>query len=540
MAEIAEPKLNTNSNNEFVNDEMLDNMRELCRESLFFLARAVLGFGDFTDHIHLPVCERLQNANIRRKIIVMPRTWYKSSSVIAFCIWSAINDPNVRILIIQNTFSNATKKLASIRQIFEKNELFRALFPELLPTANSKWSSDILEVSRTATHPEGTFEAAGTGTAVTSRHYDIIIEDDTVSPEKDDMSVEMQQPTAAEIEKAIGMHKLCTPLLVNQKKGQIIVVGTRWCEEDLIGWIMSNFDSYEIITRAVRESKEGVPATKEEGGVPAWPEMFDEEVLDEYERALGPYMFATLMMNMPTSASNQTFRRDWVKYFDSVDYTRLVCCTSIDPAAMGEQGDPDYDVVITTGVDVDYGRVYVLDYVRERMNPGRLIEVLLQHYEMYRPVQVLVEGVAYQRTFKYWAEQVQKQRRIFFPINELPKGFTGRAKNDVIKGLQPFFSNLMIFMRNHMDVLERELLAFPAPRGHDDVINALAFQVRFWNDTLTVARSNKEKVRANDPLSFDCILRDLKNRTSPRLGFPYDMGWMKDRLGSSRARALEN
>lgn len=520
---------NSGPQNILSEDERLQ-MRELCKQSLFFLNRAVLGFRDLTIHIHKPVCDELQDPEKTRCIIVIPRTWFKSSiGSIGYPIFRAINDPDSRGLICQNTYSNATKKLSSIGQIFEKNALFRWLFPEILPDSSCQWSSDAKTVKRKATHPEATWEAAGTGTATTSRHYDYIIEDDTVAPEKDDLSVELQQPTAMEIQKAIGWHNLATPLLIHPLRSKIIIIGTRWAEEDLIGHVMDKFPNYHVITRAVRE-KNGIPATPEEGGVPAWPERFNEDVLHEVETALGPYMFATLMMNMPTSAANQVFRREWIRYYDSINPNNLVCFTSVDPAAADKEtsGDPDYSVVLTTGIDPEAGRIYVLGYDRERMNPGQVIDKMFLHYDMYHPVDVLVEGVAYQRTLKYWVEQRQKKLKKFFPIS-LSKA-TRASKAERIRAMQPFFSNVMVFLRPHMDILERELLVFPAARGHDDVIDALCMQVANWNDTISQARKPAARPDDNNPLSAERILNELLGRVKKLDCYPYDIGILADRI----------
>jgi hypothetical protein len=64
-------------------------------------------------------------------------------------------------------------------------------------------------------------------------------------------------------------------------------------------------------------------------------------------------MFATLMMNCPMSAANMVFRRAWIRYFDTVDIVKLITCTTIDPASSKKEatGDPDYTVVLTSGVD---------------------------------------------------------------------------------------------------------------------------------------------------------------------------------------------
>ncbi len=530
-AEIVQPE-------ETITGESMDRIRARCKESLFFFSRAILGFHDFDKMIHKPICDILQDEGRNRQIIVMPRTWFKSTmGSVAYPIWRSLNDPNVRILICQNSFTNAVKKLNSIKQIFENNQLFRSLFPELLPGPRSKWSNDVLTVNRSASHPEGTFEAAGTGSATTSRHYDLIIEDDTVSPEKDSMEIEMQQPTGLEIQKAIGWHKLATPLLIHPLKSKIVIIGTRWCEEDLIGYVMENQKNYDVLTRAVTE-KDGKPASKEEGGTPAWPGRFNDEVLDEVAAALGPYMYATLMLNKPTSAVNRTFRREWVHYYDSIDPAKCITCTTVDPAASDKEatGDPDYNVVMTTGVHLELGLIYVLNYVRERMNPGRLIDNIFIHQNLYSPVDVKVEAVAYQRTLKYWIEQRQKKLQRYFGITALANARVSKA--DRIRAMEPFFANNLIHIRPEMDQLERELFNFPAARGHDDVIDALSMHVSFWNDYLSQQRRAAKQSLISNPFSGQSILDSLEHRNARISQFPYDIGLMRDRLAGAPRRQI--
>ena len=126
----------------------------------------------------MPLCNFLQQSYPHKKLIELPRGFLKTTIASEyFPMWLAINNPSIRILIVQNTFDNAAKRVHTIRSIFEKHELFRALYPELIPDFNSKsvrWSDECAEINRPTTFPEGTFEAAGIGTKITARHYDCL------------------------------------------------------------------------------------------------------------------------------------------------------------------------------------------------------------------------------------------------------------------------------------------------------------------------------------------------------------------------------
>ena len=509
-----------------LSQKIVKELAQKGRESLFFLAKAILGFDKFSVEIHKPLCDLLQDYNKnKRNCLILPRGWYKSTmATIAYPIWRAINDTESRGLIVQNTYTNACGKLGAIKQIFESNDLFKLLYPEILPTRDQIWSKDAATVNRKGAYPESTWEAAGTGTQKTGQHYDYIIEDDTVSPDKDNLTGAMMQPTQAEIEKAIGWFRLATPLLIEPVDSQRIVVGTRWAENDLLGFIIDQHPEYNILTRAVRESN-GKP---DPTGDIQWEKRFNDTVLKAIEVDLGPYMFASLYLNSPTDATNQLFKRSWIHYY-TTQPLNLYVCTSVDLASAEkeESSDPDYNVVVTVGVNPKNGHVYILHYTRERMSPSSLIECIFDHQRAYKPTKVLIEGIGYQRTFVHWLEQRQRKLNKMFYVETITshKG----SKSDRIRGLQPYFAGTKIFLRHGMGELERELLAFPKG-AHDDIIDAISMQLDFWNVTTTLVDEDKAERLSRNPFSADAIIKELRNRNNITNTYPYDMGIMQYRL----------
>ncbi len=511
-----------------LDQKTIDTLRQRCKESLFFLARGVLGFNDLTAHIHKPICEALQDdENNKRIVIILPRDWFKSSiGSIAYPIWRAINNPNVRILVVQNSMSNARKKLQSIKQMIEKNKLLTALFPHLVPGKKSVWTAECLTVQRSGAYPEGTFEGAGTGTAVTSRHYDLIIEDDTVSPEIDDMTGVMQQPTQLEIEKAIGFHRLTHPLLLHPSKSKIVIIGTRWCERDLLGWIMENGKDYKILSRSAREN-----------GNIVW-DRYDESVLEELEVNMGPYMFSTLFLNEPLSGISSMFKRDWISYYQTQPDHHMVYCTTVDPASATKENssDPDYTVVLTTGVHTPTGQIYIIHYTRDRMNPGEQIDAIFDHYRAYKPLVVKVEAIAYQRTLVYWVRKRQENLNLPFYVEPI-KGLHG-SKVDRIRGLQPYFAAGRVQIRSTMPELERELISFPNG-AHDDIIDALSMQIAFWYQIGEQSTEAAKELNDKNEMLGQSIISELTGRAKNLKRYPYDIGINADRERHTQLRRYE-
>ncbi len=512
-------------------DASVETLARKGRESLFFLTRAILRFDKMTKEIHSPICDTLMEYQDNKRLLVMlPRDWYKTTLVsICYSIWRAINDPEIRILVVQNTYTNAVAKLAAIKQIFEKNEIFRACYPEILPTTKSTWSREALCVNRKGTFPEATFEAAGTSTAVVSRHYDVIIEDDTVAPDFDNITGALMQPTQAEIEKCIGWHKLAHPLLIEPALSQIIVVGTRWVEGDLLDWVIQHEPQYTIISRSVREDEKGLSHpqgkivwTETDDGVP----KFNEEVLNQLEAALGPYMYSALYLNLPTSAADMLFKPAWINYYAELPQG-LLFCTSQDPSSGDANltSDPDYDSIMTTAINPKNGHIYVVHYNRERMDPGQQVSVLFDHYRAYKPMRYYLEAISYQRTLAYWIRKKMNHENVFFPIEEVRSHKA--SKVDRIRGLQPYFAAHRVFIRADMQELENELLCFPHGR-HDDIVDSLSMQLPFWSEVVEEVKPKYDHKYLPGSAAF--LIDSIRKRFKKPSIFPNDIGNMSERI----------
>lgn len=484
-----------------VADIDLDLIRSHCKESLFFFSKGVLGFSWLVPHIHGEVCRLLENPAQRRTKFVLPRGWLKTTAcTISYPMWRAINNPNIRVLLAQNNRDNARKKLKVIRDQFEHNQLLRALFPEILPSSSSQWTADSLCLTRTQHHPESTFECVGVRGQTTSRHYNIIIEDDTVAPDFDELGEETLAPSHDDVRKAIAWHSLCLPLLTNPSTDEIVVVGTRWYEIDLMSHIEKNEPQYVTVERSCREDADG---NSDPRGVVTYPERFDADVLREYENTLGPYFFSTLMLNRPVCIGDMLFRNEWFPIYEELPPRQsLYVYTTVDPAtdpqlSTSRSDTLDYSVVMTCGKDMITGDIYVLEYFRERCNPGDMSAAIFDHVIRWKPIVVGYEDVAYQRSLDYWLKELMRSRDQFFILEPIKRG-TKKSKETHIMGLHPMAAAGVIHLRSYMKELLTEFLSFP--RGaHDDLIDCLSMQTQLWKKT----RSQYEKQRLLAPGAFD-------------------------------------
>ena len=120
------------------------------RKSFWFFCRVIMKNDWLTKEVHLDLCNFLQQDYPNKKLVELPRGFLKTTvASVYYPIWLAINNPSIRILLVQNTFENAAKRVHEIRSIFERNDLFKALYNEIVPNFNSKnirWSTGDLNL----------------------------------------------------------------------------------------------------------------------------------------------------------------------------------------------------------------------------------------------------------------------------------------------------------------------------------------------------------------------------------------------------------
>ncbi len=475
-----------------------------------------------TKEVHLPLCNFLQSPYPLKKLIELPRGFLKTTiASVYYPIWRSLDEPSIRILIVQNTFDNAAKRVHEIRSIFEKHELFRALYPELIPNFNSKsvrWSDECAEINRPITYPEGTFEAAGIGTKLTSRHFNIICEDDTVTAETSDLSEDEIAPNMEDVAKAIGWHKMATNLSIDYKTFERIVIGTRWFQEDMINYVKTKEPGYAKYFMTVLDDK----------GEPVYPLRFSEAVLEEKKIDMGTYMYATQMMLDPTPLEKMIFKPYWTRYYNTAPTTKNILC--IDPAIGESKQHCDSAFVVAGGAD--NGLIYILETMSGQYNLTEQVKLTFALIRKYEIKKLVVETIAYQEAL---AQAIALERdRVddkgvkvnedvhFSIVREVPGGRD--SKDARIKSMIPYIEGGKVLFTKDMKKLEKQLREYPYGRKRD-LIDVLAYALR------NIGYSKfKAKKPVYDVNSFEAIIQQLKDKEGKG-----DSPWQKARNYSANA-----
>ena len=195
--------------------------------SLFDTAQELLGYKDITEFTHRPITDCLEDPG-KRKLICVPRGCFKSSvGVVSYAIWCLLRDPNLRILIDSEVYENSKNFVREIRGKLESPVMAR-LFGNF---RSEHWTEGSITIAqRTKVYKEASITASGVGAGKTGQHYDIIIHDD-LNSDKNSQNPEQRQ-------KVIRHYKMNVSIL--EPGGTMVVIGTRYASDDVVGFILEN------------------------------------------------------------------------------------------------------------------------------------------------------------------------------------------------------------------------------------------------------------------------------------------------------------
>jgi len=454
-------------------------LAELGLQSFYFFSRGIIGKDYMTKPLHIPLCNFLQDMKILRKLVVLPRSFLKSTlGCIAWPIWLSLYNPDIRILIVCNIIDNAMNHLRQIKAIFETNDLFRNLYPDIIPnTKKVRWSDHAVEVKRTMGWGEATFNAAGLGTNIVSTHFDVIIMDDILTGKKDSVTKEELMPSVLEIGRAIGWYKLSMSLLDTPSRGRVLYLGTPWALHDVVDYIMNEDGTFTSYTQNVYvDGGYNKDAPKE---VPIYPERFNVDDLAIIKKVQGSYIYASQYLLKPLPAEKMIFKSEYIQYFSNLpENVPYYVFTYVDPAISAKKTACN-TAIITIARTCD-NRIYVLDLIRERgMSPNKLLVEIFKVHRKYNPMFIAIESVAYQESIGMNLKDKMKEDNYFFSIRaDTPTG--DDSKDSRIRAMQPRFEAMGVWIKQWMNGLETELLEYQGVKEspYVDAIDALSGAIR--------------------------------------------------------------
>ena len=143
---------------------------------------------------------------------------------------------------------------------------------------------------------------AGVGGAITGRGGDLLIVDDPHKNAEDALSQTMRNKVWD-----WWQSTLYTRL---EPGGKVIVIQTRWHEDDLIGKLLAeNAHPWKVI-RLPALAEDNDPLDREPGE-PLWPERYGKAELEAIRQRIGTYWWSALYQQSPVPLGETMFRPEW-------------------------------------------------------------------------------------------------------------------------------------------------------------------------------------------------------------------------------------
>ena len=441
--------------------------RKLVKTDLFFLLTQICERKDINRDWLYERCREVQ-ASPNGHLDLWAREHYKST-IITYgkSIQDITIDSEITIGIFSHTRPIAKDFLNQIKQELETNAKLKWLFPEIFyenPRSDAtKWASDSgLLVKRKTNPKEATIEAWGlVDGQPTGKHFRVLVYDDVVTLKSVTTPDQIKKTTAAwEMSLNLGA-----------EGGVQRYIGTRYHIGDTYRAMMDRGSVHPRVK----------PATHD-GSMDGEPVFMDADVLSKKRQDMGPYTYATQMLQNPVADRAMSFKIEWLKYYEKLgDTSRWNKYLLVDPASKRKK-ENDYTVLSIIGLAPDQN-YYLLHLIRDRLNLTARAERVFELHREWHPTAVGYEEYGMQADIEH-IEYVQEQKNYRFNI--VPLGGV-MAKSDRIKRLVPvfeqgrfrlpkkqFYTNYENVVRDLIkDFIEDEYSAFPVC-VHDDILDNFA------------------------------------------------------------------
>lgn len=437
------------------------------RKDLNVFAQLMLGIKPAKHHrIINEQLHRIASYELDRLMLFMPPGHAKSTYAShLFPAWYLGNNPDKNIIGCSHTTQFAETWGRKVRNLFSENGW---PFPDI------KIRSDSKAAGNWTTTKNGEYFAVGTGAAVTGRRGDGAIIDDPIKGREDAESETIR-------EKVWDWFRsdLRTRLKPN---GWIIIIQTRWHEDDLSGRILGptyqgesgdirgiDGDTWHVISLpALAESND---ALGRKPGEALWPEFYSAERLLAEKHAQGEYNWASLYQQRPSPEQGEFFKRDWIRWYTETPAKSTLRLYGASDYAV-TAGGGDYTVHGIVGIDAN-DDMYILDLWRGRVDSAEAVDQWSHMATEWRPVQWGEDKAQIEKTLGPFIDKRQKEQGIYCHREQLPvtsdKAMRAQAFRGRLSQGKVYFPANAPWIQD----LVSELMIFPNGK-HDDQVDVLS------------------------------------------------------------------
>lgn len=442
--------------------------------------------GCVSEHLQALHEDQLPEGKQRLAIFVPPRSLKSTLASQAFPAWVMGNEPHSAFICTSYNFKLA-KEMSQKTRIICEDPWYQETFPNMRIDNRQNEKHNFWTDQRGFYYSSPILSATGRG-----GRYVII--DDPINP-SEAMSPTIRENTNETIANTI-------PTRFNDpRKAKWILIMQRLHEDDPGGRFAVKDDRWHVL-KLPGENRTGKTISYSIGGA-RWDyepdtllfeQRLPQNVLDELRIDLGEYNYAGQILQEPVPIAGGEFKTSWRMNYSpgGIKPKQMNVFILVDPSG-GEQSNKrrrktsDYTVMMVVGLAPD-NNYYLLDAVRDRLNPTERIDTLFMLHRKWndlcgKPPKVAYEKYGLQSDTHYINER-KKHDAYNFPLIEVGGAI---SKEDRIRRMIPYMQSgrwwfpptlMYVDMEGRAfdlckELWEGELATFPRAR-YDDMSDALA------------------------------------------------------------------
>jgi predicted phage terminase large subunit-like protein len=264
--------------------------------------------------------------------------------------------------------------------------------------------------------------------------------------------------------------------------GTIVIVQTRWTEDDLVGRLIDPMNPYYNADEAKTWRKIDLPALAEENdilgrkeGEPLWPERFTKSYLEDI-RATDPRGFAALYQGRPSPKEGAFFRsEDLVPYnkMDAMPAWHKLRFYGASDHAVSTDRVADKTCLIVVGVD-EKDNIWVMpDSVWGKYDTHQTVEAMISLMKKYKPQFWWAEGGSITKSIGPFLRRRMVEKQVFCAIDPINPAADKQQRAQAIQARSSMkMVHFPAFTRWWPDAQD-QILKFPHG-AKDDFVDALA------------------------------------------------------------------
>lgn len=399
----------------------------------------------------------------RLMVSVPPRHGKTELVSIKFPSWALGKRPDFEFITASYSSDLANKISRSVLSTV-RGDAHKRVFPDFRLDPNAQ------SVTEWMTAQAGAFFPTGVGGPATGRGAHILLIDDPVK-NREEAESESTRQTIKDWYTSTAYTRLAPG-------GGVILVQTRWHDDDLSGWLLEQDEKdagdhwRKVVYPAVATHDEKYRRK----GEALHPERFPLSALQRIKKAIGPRDWNALYQQNPVPDSGDYFKKeDFIQCsWEEVPPIDELAIYAAWDFAIGEKQQNDFTVGIVVGFD-RHDHLWILDEYRGQWGSLKIIDRMFMSYRKWHPVMTGGEHGHISMTLAPFIQTKKAEENLFgFHIEPLRVGRMDKvARARAFQGLAESGRVHIPMDRPWSEGLLHELLRFPNGRN-DDRVDALA------------------------------------------------------------------